>query len=111
MKKIALIMMAAVACHAANRILEKAEAIVNDINNRICEDRYYNRAVMCHIQNGVYMSYGGIDYVIDVRATQCFYGTKRDEFLDGGLIRCLEVEKVNRSKRLCECSAKGELTL
>lgn len=109
MKKItfALLIMAIAVFAETNGLNAKAYAAVDSYNSIVKEGSSNNKKTMCYVRNGLYTTYQGKNYVIEVNYYTCHWYSK---YFGGGETKCLSYGRAYRSTQLCDCDLYGELS-
>ena len=107
MKAIKFILAAAVVSLAATEAEKKGAEVVFEYNVLAEQGATHDNKTLCYYRNGMYFTYKGHDYVIDVEPLRCKYESKYGG--EGGETLCLTYKCVSKSKRLCDCTPQGEL--
>lgn len=106
MKATTIMLAAAAISIAATEAEKKARGIVFEYNAIAQQGSTYEKQTMCYYQKGIYFTYGGQDYVIDVEPLRCRY---ENIIGNTGETICLTYKGTSKSKRLCDCTPNGEL--
>lgn len=107
MKSLKIIIAAASVLMAATDAEKKGAGVVFEYNVLAEQGSTHEQRTLCYYRNGMYFTYKGQDYVIDVEPLRCKYKSKYGG--KGGETLCLTYKGVSKSKRLCDCTPQGEL--
>ena len=107
MKAIKFILAAAVISMAATDAEKKGAGVVFEYNVLAGQGSTHDNKTLCYYRNGMYFTYKGQDYVIDVEPLRCKYKSRYGGEVGEAL--CLTYKGVSKSKRLCDCTPHGEL--
>lgn len=107
MKPLKIMLAAAVISMAATDAEKKGAGVVFEYNVQAQQGATPDNKTLCYYRNGMYFTYKGQDYVIDVEPMRCKYKSQ----LIGKDIEtlCLTYKGTSESKRLCDCTLRGEL--
>jgi len=107
MKSLKIILAAASVLMAATDAEKKGAGVVFEYNVLAEQGSTYEQRTLCYYRNGMYFTFRGNDYVIDVEPLRCKYKS----VLTGneGEALCLTYKGTSKSKRLCDCTPQGEL--
>lgn len=107
MKAIKFILAAAVISMAATDAEKKGAGVVFEYNVLAEQGATPDNKTLCYYRNGMYFTYKGQDYVIDVEPLRCKYKSVR--YGNEGEALCLTYKGTSKSRRLCDCTPQGEL--
>lgn len=107
MKSLKIILAAAAVLMAATDAEKKAAGVVFEYNVLAEQGATHEQRTLCYYRNGMYFTYMGQDYVIDVEPMRCNYKSRYGG--EGGETLCLTYKGASKSRRLCDCTPQGEL--
>ena len=105
MKPLKIMLAAAVISMAATDAEKKGAGVVFEYNVQAKQGETNDNKTLCYYRNGMYFTYMGQDYVIDVEPIRCNYKSR----YGGGETLCLTYKGASKSKRLCDCTLHGDL--
>lgn len=107
MKSLKIILAAASVLMASTEAEKKGAGVVFEYNVLAEQGATPDNKTLCYYRNGMYFTYKGQDYVIDVEPLRCKYKSRYGG--EGGEALCLTYKGTSKSKRLCDCTLHGEL--